>query len=80
MKTMTCSQLGGPDGCDEKFTAEDFDGMAEQSKAHAMEMLASGDSAHMEKMQEMKELMTDPGAMKDWMEEKMKLFEELPES
>ena len=75
MKTMTCKQLGGV--CDEKFTAETFEEIAEMSKRHGMEMFQKGDKAHLEAMEKMKELMSDPGAMESWMEEKRKEFDSL---
>ena len=37
MKTMTSKQLGG--ACDMQFHANSLEGIAEQSKKHAMEML-----------------------------------------
>ena len=77
MKTMTCKQLGG--ACDKEFHAETFEEMAEMSKKHGMEMLQKGDEEHMKVMQEMKELMNNPEAMKEWFENKQKEFEALPE-
>ncbi len=77
MKTMNCKQLGG--ACDEEFRAETFDEMAELSKQHAMEMFGKQDSAHLQAMEEMKELMKDPNAVSAWFESRKKEFEELPE-
>jgi hypothetical protein len=77
MKTMTCKQLGG--ACEKTFHAETFDDMAAQSKAHGMEMLQQQDEAHMQAMKGMKELMASPAAMKDWMDQKKKDFDDLPE-
>ena len=74
---MKCKQLGG--ACDEEFHAETFDEMAEISKKHGMEMHQKGDESHIKAMQEMMELMKDPQAMKEWMEQKRKEFDELPE-
>jgi len=79
MKTMTCSQMGGPDSCEEKFQANTFEEMIEKSKAHGMEMFQKGDEAHMKIMGEMKEKMGDPDAMKNYIEEKKKIFDETPE-
>jgi hypothetical protein len=79
MKTMTCNQLGGPETCDEEFHANTFEEMAEMSKKHAHEMHKKGDEAHMKVMQEMKEKMNDPDAMKNYMEGKKKVFDALPE-
>jgi hypothetical protein len=77
MKTMTCKQLGG--SCDIEFHANSFEAMAELSKKHGMEMFQKGDKAHVEAMNEMKELMKIPDAMKTWFETKRKEFDALPE-
>jgi hypothetical protein len=53
--------------------------MAEMSKNHGTEMFQKGDEAHLKAMDKMKELMNDPGAMKEWMENKRKEFDGLPE-
>lgn len=73
---MTCNQLGG--ACDLEFHAETFEEMADLSKKHGMEMFGKGDGPHLEAMHAMKALMTSPAAMKDWMDQKRKEFEELP--
>ena len=77
MKTMTCKQLGGV--CDKEFHAKTFEEMAEMSKKHGMEMYEKGDEEHIKVMKDMKELMNDPEAMKEWMERKKKEFDALPE-
>ena len=77
MKTMTCKQLGG--ACDKEFQANSFEDMADLSKKHGMEMFQKGDQAHLNAMNEMRELMKAPDAMKDWFENKRKEFEALPE-
>lgn len=77
MKTMTCKQLGG--ACDEKFSAETFEEMADLSKAHGMEMLQKQDAAHLAIMGEMKSLMEKPGAMQEYMDKKRQEFEAAPE-
>ena len=75
MKTMTCKQLGG--ACDLEFHANTFEEMAEMSKKHGMEMFQKGDEAHLKAMDEMKALMSNPDAMKEWFDGKRKEFEEL---
>jgi len=75
MKTMTCKQLGG--ACDKEFTAATFDEIAALSKAHGAEMFKTGDPAHLEAMQAMRELMHAPDAMKAWFDNKRKEFEAL---
>ena len=77
MKKMTCKQLGGV--CDTEFHAKTFEEMAEMSKKHGMEMYEKGDEEHIKAMNNMKELMNDPEAMKEWMERKKKEFDALPE-
>lgn len=76
MKLMTCHQLGG--ACDTEFRASSFEEMAEMSRKHAMEMLQKGDPAHLEAMNNMRQLMTDPAALKKWFEAKRKEFDDLP--
>lgn len=76
MKKMTCKQLGG--ACDMEFKANTFEEIAEMSKNHGMEMFQKGDKSHLEAMQKMQELMKTPEAMQQWMDEKSKEFEQLP--
>jgi hypothetical protein len=75
MKTMTCMQLGG--ACDKEFHAETFEEMAEKSRKHGSEMYQIADEKHIQAMEKMKELMTNPEAMNKWMEEKKKEFDSL---
>lgn len=77
MKTMTCRQLGG--ACDKAFHADSFEEIAGMSKQHGMEMFQKKDGAHLKAMNEMQELMKNPGAMKEWFEKKKMEFEALPE-
>lgn len=76
MKTMTCKQLGG--ACDFEFKADSFENMAELSKEHGMEMYQKGDTAHIEAMKEMQELMKSPEGMNAWFENKRTAFNNLP--
>lgn len=77
MKTMTCEELGG--ACLEEFRAETFDEIAEQSKAHSMAMLKSGDQAHRDAMRAMQEYCATPSDMMEWMDGKRREFDALPE-
>ena len=77
MKTMTCKQMGG--ACDETFSANSFEEMAELSKAHGMKMMQKQDAAHLKIMGEMKAIMDKPGAIEEYMAEKKKAFDEAPE-
>ena len=78
MKTMTCKQLGG--ACDTKFSANTFEEIAELSKKHGAEMFQKRDSAHLEAMNEMRNLMQSPEGMQAWFENKRKEFASLPEN
>ena len=75
MKTMTCNQLGG--ACDVTFSANTFEEIAELSKKHGMEMFQKQDTAHLEAMGKMQEMMKDPNAMQTWFESKRKEFDAL---
>ena len=77
MKIMTCKQLGG--ACDKEFHANAFEEIAEMSKKHGMEMFQMGDEEHLKAMNEMQELMKSPEAMKEWLENRKKEFDALPE-
>ena len=77
MKTMNCNQLGG--ACDEEFTAETFEEMAELSKQHGTAMFQAQDAAHLKAMEAMQGLMQDPAEMQKWFESKRQEFEALPE-
>ena len=74
---MSCKQLGG--ACDITFRANTFGEMAELSKTHGMEMFQHGGEAHLEAMNKMKYLMSEPGAMAKWMDSKRAAFEAAPE-
>jgi hypothetical protein len=77
MKSMTCLQLAG--ACDERFSAETFDEIAEMSKAHGMGMFQKGDEAHIKAMNEMMQMMQDSEAMEKWFAAIRAEFEKLPD-
>ena len=77
MKTMNCKQLGG--ACEKEFRAKTFNEIAEMSKKHGMEMFQMGDEPHLKTMKEMQKQMKSPEAMQEWMKNKRKEFEALPE-
>ena len=77
MKTMTCKQMGG--ACDETFSAEPFEEMAELSKAHGMEMFQKQDAAHLAIMSEMKSIMEKAGGMEEYIANKRREFDAAPE-
>lgn len=72
---MTCRQLGG--ACDQEFTANTFEEIAEMSKQHGMEMFQRKDPDHLKAMGEMQKLMQDPKSMQEWFDGKRKEFEAL---
>lgn len=77
MKTMTCKQLGG--ACDKKFTASTFDELADQSRAHIMQMMSLQDPDHMQSIQIAMQIMQDPAKMETWINDKIAVFDALPE-
>lgn len=77
MKKMNCKQLGG--ACEEEFHAEPFNEIAQMSRDHGMKMFQLKDEAHLEVMYKMQEMMNDSKAMKHWIKDRRKEFEELAE-
>ena len=73
MKSLTCKQLGG--ACDEVFSAETFEEIAEISKKHGTEMFMVQEPEHLKVMNEMMKLIQDPSAMQAWMQSKKELFD-----
>lgn len=81
MKRVKCNQLGGPESCAVEFEADSFEQIAELSKEHAVEMAKRNDEAHLDAMQEMREMMeNDPEGLQKWMEKKEEEFNALPDS
>jgi predicted small metal-binding protein len=76
MKTMTCEELGG--ACDQTFSANTFDEIAMMVSKHAREKVQQGDINHIQAMNEMRNNMTSPDAMKKWMDAKRDEFNALP--
>ena len=69
MKTMTCSELGGP--CEQKLTADSWDEMVQKMTAHVM-------AEHPETAKEMEQMHNgDPEA---WGKEMKPKWEAAPES
>ena len=77
MKSVTCKQLGG--ACDLVFEANTFKEVASLSQQHGMQMAKANDKAHLDAMEKMQVLMTDPQAMQQWMKDKEVMFNSLPE-
>ncbi len=75
---MTCKQLGG--ACDLEFHAETFDEVAQMSRDHGMVMFQEKDQAHLEAMYKMQEMMNNKEALQNWIADRKKEFEALPEN
>jgi hypothetical protein len=75
MKTMTCKELGG--ACNQTFSANTFDEIAMMVSKHAREMVQQADAAHIEAMNEMRQNMASPEAMKAWMDARRNAFNAL---
>ena len=78
MKTMSCKQLGG--ACDMEFQGNTFEEIAALSQQHGMDMFQQQDPVHMKAMNEIRQLMQQPGAMQTWFEAKKQEFADLPEA
>ena len=76
---MTCKQLYGP--CDALIHGETAEEMMENSKKHAMEMVAKGDEVHINAMKAMSESHKNMGEeeVKQWMEKFRSDFDAHPE-
>ena len=76
---MTCKQLYGP--CDALIHGETAEEMMEESKKHAMEMVAKGDQVHIDAMAAMEKMHQgmDEAAVKQWMEKFQSDFDAQPE-
>jgi len=76
MKTMSCKQLGG--ACDMEFHGNTFEEIAALSQQHGMDMFQQQDPVHMQAMNEIRQMMQQPGAMQKWFEAKKQEFANLP--
>jgi len=75
MKKLTCRDLGG--ACDEEIAGNSFEEMGNNCKAHVMEKLNSGDEAHREAVEKMKN--ASPEDQRAMFAEYEKKFNETPE-
>lgn len=78
MKTMTCTQLGGP--CGEEHQGETADEVIKAQDRHLHEAVAGGDQAHEAALEEMKARWKDPAAGMGWYQDTQARFAELPEA
>jgi predicted small metal-binding protein len=77
MKTMTCRELGGP--CGFSHHAETADEVIKAQDSHLKEMVAGGDDAHQDALQEMKGRWRHPIASMGWYKKAKRDFAALPE-
>jgi predicted small metal-binding protein len=77
MKTMTCSQLGGP--CDFELRGENADVVIKAQDRHLRETVRAGDAAHEPAHEEMKGRWRRPLAALGWYRETKRAFAQLPE-
>ena len=77
MKTMTCSQLGGP--CAFPHHGATADDVIKAQDAHLNEVVAGGDEAHQTALSEMKGRWKHPIAGMGWYKKAKKDFAALPD-
>jgi len=77
MKTMTCSQLGGP--CDFQHHGATADEIIKAQDAHLNEAVSKGDDAHEGALKEMKGRWKRPISGMSWYRNVKKEFAALPE-
>lgn len=74
MKKLACRDPGGP--CDTEFTGETFEEIGKKSRAHVMEQMQKGDSAHLASANDMRK--AAPEQQKAMMAEFKRKFDEAP--
>jgi predicted small metal-binding protein len=77
MKTMTCSQLGGP--CDFALHGATADEVIKAEDSHLKEMVAGGDHSHEPALKEMKGRWKKPVSGLGWYRKTKREFAALPE-
>ncbi len=77
MKTMTCSQLGGP--CDLEHRGATANDVIKEQDRHLKHAEKAGDAAHQEARDAMKRRWRHPKKSLDWYNDAMKSFAQLPE-
>jgi predicted small metal-binding protein len=76
MKTMTCTQLGGP--CDLRLQADTADAVIKAQDRHLKEMVAGGDTTHADALSNMKARWKHPVAGMGWYRQVKRDFAALP--
>lgn len=77
MKTMTCTQMGGP--CDASFHGKKADEVIKAQDSHLKEMVARGDETHKSALTSMQGRWKKPVAGMGWYLKTKKAFAALPE-
>jgi hypothetical protein len=54
MKKILCKDLGGPEDCGVEIIGGTFEELGNNSKAHVLEQIQSGDAAHIAAVERMK--------------------------
>lgn len=78
MKTMTCTDLGGPCGLEHR--AETADEIIQAQDRHLKEAVRAGDEAHVPAREDMKGRWRHPKKSLDWYNGVKRAFAELPAS
>jgi hypothetical protein len=78
MKTMTCTQLGGP--CDFAHHGGSANDVIKAQDAHLKQMVATGDTTHESALKEMQGRWKNPIAGMGWYRQAKRDFAALPES
>ncbi|MCU1692458.1 MAG: hypothetical protein JWM64_1549 [Frankiales bacterium] len=78
MKSLTCTQLGGP--CDLALSGKDADDIVKAQDRHLREAVAAGDAAHEPALREMKGRWKHPVAGMGWYRKVKKDVAALPEA
>lgn len=77
MKTMTCKHMGGP--CDLLLQGETADEVIKAQDSHLKEMVAAGDEAHVDALNDMKGRWKRPLSGMKWYRTMKRDFAALPE-
>jgi len=77
MKTMTCSQMGGP--CDASFNGNTADDVIKAQDKHLKEMVAKGDETHKSALKMMQDRWKNPLKGMGWYIKTQRAFADLPE-
>ena len=77
MKTMTCTQLGGP--CDHALTGDSADAVIKLQDQHLKDAVAAGDTAHELALTDMKGRWKRPISGMKWYKSTKREFAALPD-